>query len=252
LKKQYVGVMSEIETCQHGKAAPKPILKKLHPSQAGSGRHKCTNCAYALGFHAGLLGATDTAPHEKCYAGSAAPQSLLAELPESQAGSGRHKCTICAYRLGYENGLLQHSVKLEEEVAEKVEQLINSGAGFGNPETNKKVERAAVSYVTKWYEAQGWKVVSVESEKRGYDLRCSRDSVEEHVEVKGVQGGLPLCIVTANEIRQARNNSQFVICIVTSALSASPKMYRIRGEEFINSYNLSPLAYRASPKGQQA
>ncbi|MDQ1612162.1 MAG: hypothetical protein QOG00_2093 [Pyrinomonadaceae bacterium] len=240
--------MREIATCQHDKAAPTHMLKSLHRSQAGTGRHKCTNCAYALGLQTGLSSTVNTAPHEQCYVGSQAPQSLLADLPESQAGSGRHKCTICAYQQGYENGLSQRNVKIEEEISEKIEQLINSGAGFGNPETNKKVERAAVSYVTRWYEEQNWKVISVESEKRGYDLFCSKNSVEEHVEVKGVQGGLPSFIVTTNEKRQAQNNSNFVICIVTSALSPSPNMYRFRGEEFINSYDLSALAYRASPK----
>lgn len=133
------------------------------------------------------------------------------------------------------------------EDVESFEQLIKSGAGFGNPETNRKVERAAVSYVTKWYEARGWKVVSVESEKRGYDLLCSKETITEQVEVKGVQSSLLAFIITANEVRQAHSNNQFILCIVTSALSTTPKMYRLRGEDFISGFTLSPLAYRASP-----
>lgn len=133
------------------------------------------------------------------------------------------------------------------EDAESLEQLIKSGAGFGNPETNRKVERAAVSYVVKWYEARGWKVVSVESEKRGYDLICSKGTITEHVEVKGVQGIQPSFIVTTNEVRQAHNNSRFVLCIVTSAISDSPKISRVSGREFISRFVLSPLAYRATP-----
>jgi len=35
-----------------------------------------------------------------CTHGNAAPSSLVETLPESQAGLGRHKCTICAYAIG--------------------------------------------------------------------------------------------------------------------------------------------------------
>jgi hypothetical protein len=121
-----------------------------------------------------------------------------------------------------------------------------SGAGFGDPETNRKVERAAISFVTKWYQIHGWSVESVEGDKCGYDLRCVRNNAEEHVEVKGVQGGIPSFIITAGEVRQARINSLFTICIVTSALSNQPKMIRYSGGEFVSNFSLEPLSFRAS------
>lgn len=131
---------------------------------------------------------------------------------------------------------------------EPTEQLIKSGGGFGNPETNRKVERAAVSHVRRQYESDGWQVVSVESEKRGYDLLCSKGAKSEHVEVKGVQGAIPSFIVTANEVKQARNDTASVVYVVTSALSDAPKLHRFNGREFITGYDLSPLAYRAAPR----
>ncbi len=151
-----------------------------------------------------------------------------------------------------DSALLLESTWREQKMSnadsiESFEQLIKSGAGFGNPETNRKIERAAVSYVTKWYEARGWKVVSVESEKRGYDLQCSKGTITEQVEVKGVQSSLPSFIITTNEVRQAHDNNQFILCIVTSALSDTPKLYRLRGEDFISEFALAPLAYRAIP-----
>jgi 5-methylcytosine-specific restriction endonuclease McrA len=97
--------MSKSETCAHGKVAPLVTLKKLHDSQAGIGRHKCTNCAYEEGLTAGVSGLVNPEQSEKCYAGSAAPITVLRALPESQAGSGRHKCTNCAYQRGYDDGL---------------------------------------------------------------------------------------------------------------------------------------------------
>lgn len=41
-------------------------------------------------------------PLQQCDHGSAAPTEVLQDLPESQAGAGRHKCVICAYQRGLE------------------------------------------------------------------------------------------------------------------------------------------------------
>jgi 5-methylcytosine-specific restriction protein A len=51
---------------------------------------------------------------EKCHAGSAAPISVLQALPESQAGSGRHKCANCAYQKGYEDALSAQRMEREQ------------------------------------------------------------------------------------------------------------------------------------------
>lgn len=111
------GKMSQSETCAHGNVAPLETLQQLHDSQAGIGRHKCTNCAYDKGFTAGVSGVANSEPSDRCIAGSAAPISVLRVLPESQAGSGRHKCTNCAYQNGYEDGLLaQHSELKKNEL----------------------------------------------------------------------------------------------------------------------------------------
>jgi hypothetical protein len=87
---------------------------------------------------------------------------------------------------------------------------------------NRKVMGAAVSLVSEWYEARGWHVQSVEAEKCGYDLLCTNESDEEHVEVKGIKGSALTFIITAGEVRQARNNRRFILCAVTSALSGKP------------------------------
>lgn len=48
---------------------------------------------------------------EECRHGSFAPRKMLADLPESQGGIGRHKCASCAYQLGKD--------ELEEQLAEQ-------------------------------------------------------------------------------------------------------------------------------------
>lgn len=136
-----------------------------------------------------------------------------------------------------------------EEEQSSIEKSIKSGFGFGNPETNRKVEIAAVSHITQWYESRGWKVESKETEKIGYDLLCMKGSSEEHVEVKGRQGNSPSFIITAGEVKQAKSDPDFVICIVTSALKEERQTHRLTGEEFIEKYELSPIAYRAIKNG---
>jgi hypothetical protein len=131
----------------------------------------------------------------------------------------------------------------------EIEQQISMfGAGYGNPETNRKVERAAVEFVMKWYKIRGWKVQSVEAKKCGYDLLCTKQGSEEHVEVKGVQGTGRSFIITAGEVRRAHTDQQFVICVVTSALSNTQQMSRYSGEEFTEKFELDEIAFRARPR----
>lgn len=120
-----------------------------------------------------------------------------------------------------------------------------TGAGFGDPETNRKVERAAVKVVTEWYISEGWSVQSVEAEKCGYDLLCQKDSEANHVEVKGVQGKLISFIITVGEVKRAKNDSDFVLCVVTSALTDLPNLTLFDRESFTSDFDLSPLSYRA-------
>ncbi len=126
------------------------------------------------------------------------------------------------------------------------------GAGFGSPENNKRVEQAAITTTHTWYEKQGWTVKSVERDKCGYDLRCTRGDLEEHVEVKGIQGDQPIFIITAGEVRCLMLDRRQVTCVVTNALAPSPRLLRYSRDEFLGLYDLEPLAFRAEPKAEQA
>ena len=43
--------------------------------------------------------------NELCKHDKTAPKDTLNALPESQGGTGRHRCVICAYDAGYQKGL---------------------------------------------------------------------------------------------------------------------------------------------------
>jgi hypothetical protein len=97
-----------MENCQHGNFAPIENLEILPVSQAGIERHKCVICAYQGGFRIGIQREfTSDIPifQISCKHGKTAPEYLLRGLPESQAGTGRHKCAICAFYDGLLAGI---------------------------------------------------------------------------------------------------------------------------------------------------
>lgn len=110
--------MMNNETCIHGGVSPQSLLSNLHHSQAGSGRHRCPTCAYEQGF---ILGSSNNWKTyndycislnnaEKCQNGSIAPKNILASLGDNQGGTGRHKCTNCAFKQGFEVGILESGI----------------------------------------------------------------------------------------------------------------------------------------------
>ncbi len=124
---------------------------------------------------------------------------------------------------------------------------IQSKAFLGSPENNHKVEVEAINFVTKTYESEGWVVTSVERDKVGFDLICKRGNERLDVEVKGLSGNRPQFILTANELKQSKENALFVLCVVTSAL-VEPFLQRWTGVEMLQNFNFEPLAYKAKLK----
>jgi hypothetical protein len=150
------------------------------------------------------------------------------------------------FKLRPAGSLSPDSAVVEAALASEMSTTSNTGSGFGCPETNRRVEKAAIAAVRSSYEIKGWVVISVESENLGYDLRCTNASAEEHVEVKGVQGSDPCFIITAGEVRNALLDRKHVTCVVTFALTPSPIMTRIDHSEFKDLLMLQPIAYRAT------
>lgn len=124
------------------------------------------------------------------------------------------------------------------------ESKLSSGAGFGDPISNREVEKAAIYFVTSHYTKLGWNVISKEQEKCGYDLHCQNGDQIHHVEVKGIKGGAESVILTKNEVAYLERPESFV-CIVSSALS-SPKLMSYSGKEFKKQFKLEPYAFMAA------
>jgi Holliday junction resolvase len=75
-----------------------------------------------------------------------------------------------------------------------------------DPETRRRIELWAEDQAVNYFTEQGWKVERVGSEKRGYDLECTRgDGQVLHVEVKGTQTRGEKVTLTGNEVKHNRN-----------------------------------------------
>jgi hypothetical protein len=157
---------------------------------------------------------------------------------------------LIIFKLRPVGSLVPDSAALEAALAPEITSGSRSGAGFGSPENNRRVEKAAIDFVKKHYETQGWRVASVEAQKLGYDLLCMSDEAEEHVEVKGIQGTECCFIITAGEIRNALMDRKHVTCVVTGALSGSPTLVRLSSDALMGEFEHHPLAFRLVPKSK--
>ena len=116
-----------------------------------------------------------------------------------------------------------------------------------DPEIIRKVEKAAVTHVRKILRAKGWRVVSVETMKRGYDLHCVQSDKEMHVEVKGTCGDEPSFMLTRGEHERAESDSKFALYLVLRALDA-PRLVVFSGEDLLRRFDFQTVQYKATEK----
>lgn len=116
---------------------------------------------------------------------------------------------------------------------------------LGDIVASKEIEQTAIRVVRDWYESRGWKVESVEAERIGYDLRCTKGRDRCHVEVKGRARSGDVVLLTANEWRLAVEDSRFVVAIV-SEIRKGPSIRQWTGMEFQRSHDVKPIVYHAA------
>jgi hypothetical protein len=121
------------------------------------------------------------------------------------------------------------------------------GAGFGRPEQNREVERAAIRFATKFYRHLGFRVDDCSTRNLGYDLDCRRGRRALHVEVKGAMGKAKQFIITRNELRTWRRDPSFVLALVTEALRA-PRLQTWRAKDHPR-FEFGEISFLATFKG---
>jgi hypothetical protein len=121
------------------------------------------------------------------------------------------------------------------------------GGGFGDPNSNKEVEHAAIKEAKRILIADGFAVKSREPEKIGYDLDASKGELVLHVEVKGVSGTTLQFPITQGEVKRASTDPSFRLIAVTNALS-KPVVVSFDGKQLLTKFSLTPLQYMATFK----
>jgi len=140
--------------------------------------------------------------------------------------------------------LTEHAQENPFTLENSLEEAIkNGGAGFGDPETNRRVERAAILHVESLYRSAGWLVVSREKEHLGYDLLCKKDGKELCLEVKGIRQTIQSFIITKKE-KDTAKDARFRLCLVTSALT-NPELIEYTGFELLRNFDFTALAFRS-------
>jgi Protein NO VEIN, C-terminal len=122
------------------------------------------------------------------------------------------------------------------------------GAGFGTAEENKRVEQAAIDWVTRDYKKRGWEVENVSRQKLGYDLECTCNRRVFHVEVKGSRGTEQKFIITASEKRTWRTDRHFVLALVTNALGRQKSLFQFRGTTGYRHFEFREVSYVATAR----
>jgi Domain of unknown function (DUF3883) len=103
------------------------------------------------------------------------------------------------------------------------------GRGTGRPDAthNAAVEQAAVDAVTASLEGQGYAVISVEAENKGWDLEATKGKTTAYIEVKGTAGAAIHFELTPNEYRRLQEHAErYRVCVVCDALS-SPRVFEL-------------------------
>lgn len=86
-------------------------------------------------------------------------------------------------------------------------------------EARKKVEKAAIEYVTKEYQSLGYKITSRETENVGWDLDAEKNGEKLKLEVKGIAQSQVSVHISQNEYQNMMANKDcYRLCVVTNAI----------------------------------
>lgn len=171
------------------------------------------------------------------------------EVPAAQAGNkgfpGQSNVWYPGHH-GDQPGVKAFAKKLQRYISttaaqtpdEDEDEATGSGGKGGGRRTsrpdvahNAAVEQAAIDAVTASLEGQGYAVVSVEAENKGWDLEATKGKTTLYIEVKGTAGPAIYFELTPNEYRRLQEHAaRYRVYVVCDALS-SPRAFELLPSE---------------------
>lgn len=119
-----------------------------------------------------------------------------------------------------------------------------SAPSFPDAETRKKIELAAVQYVTAHYEKIGYSITDRQKDNCGYDLLVESDDETLKIEVKGTSAVEKRFFISRNE-RSKSADPLWRLAIVTNTLS-SPKLEIFNSCEMEQTFNFDALCWECT------
>ena len=272
--------MVGIEKCNHKSIASVAVLQGLPNSQGGTGRHKCAVCSYQKGFEDAQLDYPIIGEMEDCPHGNSAPLEFLKNLQDSQAGAGRHKCVVCAYKEGFEAGkkdtsllisvienispgkltltaMPGQSARSQTAPSFKGNKILNrSYREERNAKLGKTGELLVIQYERKILEANGRKdladaivhVSEKEGDGAGYDIKSYKiDGTEKYIEVKTTRGDnkTPFFITfTELEFSKAYADKYCLYRVFEYEPAINTGKFYVTGGDIEKSFDLQPIVFR--------
>lgn len=103
-------------------------------------------------------------------------------------------------------------------------------------EARKRVEQAAIAFVTKEYKKLGYTITSREKENLGWDLDAKKGAIELQLEVKGLAQSQISVRITKNEHDfMMSNKASYRLCVVTNALN-NPTLIKFLWDHTVKSF----------------
>ncbi|MBE0642526.1 MAG: DUF3883 domain-containing protein [Bacteroidetes bacterium] len=123
---------------------------------------------------------------------------------------------------------------------------------FGDEDTNRRVQSAAMDFVVGAFEEKGWTVMPVDDPEEGYDLQCTVGDDHLHVVVKGNANDALEFMLTELEYARAERDGHFALCLVSGALSGSPSLTTFSGDDLYDLFDARPVKWAFRYRDEEA
>lgn len=128
-------------------------------------------------------------------------------------------------------------LRFRQKVVDYIQHYTTKGKKFSlnslkvDSEARKRVEKAAIDFVTKEYKALGYKIKSREKDNIGWDLDAKKNGIYLKLEVKGMAKNYVNVVISNNEYKNMMANKDcYRLCVVINAVT-SPSLINFIWDE---------------------
>ncbi|MFP4333058.1 MAG: DUF3883 domain-containing protein [Campylobacterales bacterium] len=266
-------------TCDNNNEILDEVLNTLPYNQGGIGRHKCVICAYAKGLQDGKsnIDSICNSNLEICIHGNSAPTERISNIHDNQnTKQGRHKCAICSYSIGFDQGIKVLSKLARDNCINlgtlKLSNKQKKGSSKKNINQEGSKKKVKLNYikeqmfkkelgllgeklVCKYEEEQGSSVQhkSLEDDSLGYDIEVFDGANIKYIEVKTTIGDINTGFyLSKNELEFLKKHSSdsYIYRLYNyNFTSHSADFFIIAANDFLDSYILNCQSYAVMQKG---